>query len=51
MIDSTTIVVTAANEALAAIHDRMPVTLDLVGVDQWLAPETPPAACALFPIC
>jgi putative SOS response-associated peptidase YedK len=36
---SCTIVTTAANEALAAIHDRMPVILDEAAVDAWLDPD------------
>jgi putative SOS response-associated peptidase YedK len=35
---SCTIVTTAANEALSAIHDRMPVILDAAGTDAWLDP-------------
>jgi putative SOS response-associated peptidase YedK len=31
-------VTTAANPALAVIHDRMPAILDAAGVDAWLDP-------------
>jgi len=36
---SATIVTTSANDALAAIHDRMPVILDSAGADAWLDPD------------
>lgn len=37
-IDSCTIIVTEANEALKPIHDRMPVILDPGDYDTWLGP-------------
>ncbi len=39
---SCTIVTTRANEAIAAIHPRMPVILDPAEEDDWLDPATPP---------
>jgi putative SOS response-associated peptidase YedK len=39
---SFAIVTTAANAAIAPIHDRMPVILKQEDEDDWLAPETPP---------
>ena len=38
-IDSCTIIVTAANNAIEAIHDRMPVILPPMAYDEWLDPE------------
>lgn len=38
---SYTIITTRANEALAPIHERMPVILTPEGEDRWLDPETP----------
>ena len=38
-VRSATIVTTSANDALAAIHDRMPVILDSAGADAWLDPD------------
>lgn len=35
-----TLFTTAANRAMAAVHDRMPVLLDAQGVADWLAPTT-----------
>ena len=37
-IESCTIIVTDANEALRPIHDRMPVILDPAQYDTWLDP-------------
>jgi len=37
-LHSCTIVTTAANQTVGAIHDRMPAILDADGVDQWLDP-------------
>ncbi|MGH7786043.1 MAG: SOS response-associated peptidase [Candidatus Binatia bacterium] len=46
-VASCTIITTAANAALAAIHDRMPVLLAPQSYDAWLAPEPcDPAALA-----
>ena len=39
IIESCTILVTDANEALEPIHDRMPVILDPGNYDTWLDPE------------
>ncbi|MBO0692769.1 MAG: SOS response-associated peptidase, partial [Acidimicrobiaceae bacterium] len=38
-VRSCTIVTTAANAALAAIHDRMPAILDSAAADAWLDPD------------
>jgi putative SOS response-associated peptidase YedK len=38
-IRSCSIITTSANQALASIHDRMPVILPATVWDQWLAPE------------
>ncbi len=38
-VRSCTIVVTDANDAIAAIHDRMPVVLEQDAMDAWLDPE------------
>jgi putative SOS response-associated peptidase YedK len=42
-VESCTIVVTHANECIAAIHDRMPVILPAAAYEQWLNPamQTP----------
>ena len=37
--ESCTIIVTAANEAMARVHDRMPVILGEDQIDSWLDPE------------
>lgn len=39
MIDSCSIIVTAANPFMAAIHDRMPVILPELHYDAWLDPD------------
>jgi len=39
-IDTCAILTTSANATLSAIHDRMPVILDPLDFDAWLAPET-----------
>jgi len=44
VLESAAIIVTSANEAVGPIHDRMPVILDQDGIDQWLPPNTAPAA-------
>jgi putative SOS response-associated peptidase YedK len=41
---SCTIVTTIANEALDGLHDRMPVILDPLDWDTWLAAASPPVA-------
>lgn len=38
-VESCTILTTAANELLQAIHDRMPVILPPAAYDQWLDPK------------
>ncbi len=38
MIESCTIIVTDANEAVGAIHDRMPVILEPADYGHWLDP-------------
>ena len=50
VIDSCTIIVTAANDLLRPIHDRMPVILDPADFDVWLegGPEAANAAAALL---
>ena len=46
-VETFTIVTTDANEAVARIHDRMPVILPMDAIDAWLT--APPAeACALL---
>ncbi len=44
-VESCTIIVTEANEALRAIHDRMPVILDPEDYDAWLDPGLQDAGC------
>lgn len=45
ILESCTVLVTAANTMIAAIHDRMPVILDLANEARWLDPAvTDPAA-------
>lgn len=39
VIESCTIIVTAANETLKDVHDRMPVILSPKNYDAWLSPE------------
>jgi putative SOS response-associated peptidase YedK len=48
-VESCTIIVTDANEALRYIHDRMPVILDPQDYDRWLDPDTHDPA-ALLPL-
>jgi putative SOS response-associated peptidase YedK len=38
-VESCTIIVTAANELIRPIHDRMPVILDPANYGQWLDPD------------
>jgi putative SOS response-associated peptidase YedK len=38
------VITTEANEAIAPIHDRMPVLVHEADFDAWLDPKTPPAA-------
>ncbi len=40
-VRSCTIITTAANRAVAPLHDRMPVILDPAAEDAWLDPATP----------
>lgn len=40
--ESCTVIITAANELAAAVHDRMPVILDAADYDGWLAGEEIP---------
>jgi putative SOS response-associated peptidase YedK len=42
-LDTCTILTTAANAAMASIHDRMPVILAPEAYGRWLDPATPPA--------
>lgn len=42
LVDSCTIVTTAANGLVAPVHDRMPVILPPGGEALWLDPEAPP---------
>ena len=42
VIETCTILTTVANEAVAPVHDRMPVILPSEAVDPWLAGETVP---------
>jgi putative SOS response-associated peptidase YedK len=46
-VETFTIVTTEANEAIARIHDRMPVILPMDAIDTWLT-EPPDEACALL---
>lgn len=39
LIESCTIIVTDANQAISPIHDRMPVVLDGTQIDTWLDPD------------
>lgn len=41
---SYTILTTAANPFMAALHERMPVMLDAADFEQWLSPESEPEA-------
>jgi putative SOS response-associated peptidase YedK len=43
-IYSYTIITTAANPFMAALHERMPVMLDAADFEQWLSPESEPEA-------
>ncbi len=43
-VESCTILTTTANEAVAPIHDRMPVILPAAGHALWLAPQSDRAA-------
>jgi putative SOS response-associated peptidase YedK len=40
-VDTFTIVTTAANKPMRAIHDRMPLILADDQIDEWLDPENP----------
>ena len=40
MIESCTILITAANDLAKPYHDRMPVILSLADYDAWLDPAT-----------
>jgi putative SOS response-associated peptidase YedK len=40
VLDSCTILTTEANEALAELHDRMPVIVDPEQYDMWMDPDT-----------
>ncbi|MCC6795631.1 MAG: SOS response-associated peptidase [Candidatus Hydrogenedentes bacterium] len=44
-LESFSIVTTAANAFVSAIHDRMPAILDEVDEARWLDPATPPDEC------
>lgn len=43
-VASAAMVTTAANDLIGAFHDRMPVLLEPKDYDEWLDPDTPPAA-------
>lgn len=43
VVDSCTIITTAANERVQMLHDRMPVILQPADYADWLAPATPAA--------
>ena len=47
-VDSFTIVTTAPNELVAAMHDRMPVILPRDLEEPWLDPGVPPEAATSF---
>ncbi len=47
VIESCTIIVTAANDAMRAIHDRMPAILDAADYDLWLDPVIRDRDCLL----
>jgi len=47
-IVSFAILTTSANEALASIHERMPVILADEDLAAWIASETPPDALQAF---
>ena len=40
LIDSCTIITTAAPEGMRDLHNRIPVHLDQAGIDRWLTPAT-----------
>lgn len=40
-VDTFTIVTTAANKAMSAVHDRMPLILSDEQIDEWLDPDNP----------
>jgi putative SOS response-associated peptidase YedK len=40
-MDTFTIVIAAANQPMSSIHDRMPLILDDVQIEQWLDPDNP----------
>ena len=40
-LDTFTIVTTAANKPMRAVHDRMPLILSDEQIDEWLDPENP----------
>ena len=42
LIESFTILTTAASPAVAAVHHRQPVIIEPGNVDEWLEPDTPP---------
>lgn len=46
VIDSCTIIVTAANDTIRPVHDRMPVIIKPPDYAQWLDPERQDAAAA-----
>ena len=46
-METFTIMTTDANEAVARIHDRMPVILPMDAIDTWLT-APPDEACALL---
>lgn len=52
-LETVSVLTIAANAAMAAVHDRMPVLLDAAGADRWLDPGTtrPPALADLLAPC
>lgn len=42
LVTSCAVITVAANDDVAAVHDRMPVVLDDDGVDRWLNSDAPP---------
>lgn len=49
LLETFTIITTAANELMTAYHDRMPVILDREGVDLWLGGDDSPGLLAPYP--
>ena len=49
-VESCTILTTEPNDLVQPVHDRMPVILEPVGYDTWLAPDSDPGR-DLVPLC